>query len=275
MTHCWNYSAIITIISIKYYPGGYESASTTISFCMYELSKNPILQEKAYDEIVNVLTNYNGVVSFESLNAMNFIDSCIDGQCFICSLWIPRKNWLFFLAETLRMHPPFGVLTRQCTKNYKIPNSNAIIEIGTMIMLSVAGLQSDLKYYENPNEFVPDRFSSAALTGKNFLNMPFLTFGQGPRVCLGAQLGKLKVKLAIVHLLQKYKFELGDTHINNELKFHPKSLVKFAVGGINLKVKARWFIIIAGWLWFYNSNSQEFVKVLIVGSFNFFIVGRK
>ncbi len=137
------------------------------------------------------------------------------------------------------MHPPFGVLTRQCTKNYKISNSEAIIEKGTMIMLSVAGLQSDPKYYENPEQFWPDRFSSTSLTDKNFLNMPFLTFGEGPRVCLGAQLGKLKVKLAIVHLLQKYEFELGDTHINNELKFHPKSLVKFVVGGINLKLKDR------------------------------------
>lgn len=137
------------------------------------------------------------------------------------------------------MHPPFGVLTRQCTKNYKIPNSDAIIEKGTMIMFSVAGLQSDPKYYENPEQFIPDRFNSAATTDKNFLNMPMLTFGEGPRVCLGAQLGKLKVKLAIVHLLMKYRFELGDTHINNALKFHPKSLVKFVVGGINLKVRTR------------------------------------
>lgn len=137
------------------------------------------------------------------------------------------------------MHPPFGVLTRQCTKNYKLPNSNAIIEKGTMIMLSVAGIQSDPKYYENPEKYLPDRFSSAAVADKNFVNMPFLTFGEGPRVCLGAQLGKLKVKLAIVHLLQKYEFELGNVHIDKELKFHPKSLVKFVVGGINLKVKAR------------------------------------
>ncbi|KAJ6645703.1 putative cytochrome P450 6d5 [Pseudolycoriella hygida] len=197
---------------------GYESASTAISFCMYELSKNPKLQERAYEEIVNVLAQHDGQISFESMNAMKFIESCID--------------------ETLRMHPPFGVLTRKCTKNYKLPNTNAIIEEGTMIMLSVAGLQSDPKYYENPEQFSPDRFSSEAMVDKNFLNMPFLTFGEGPRVCLGAKLGKLKVKVGIVHLLQRYKFELGDVH-NKPLKFHPKSLVKFAVGGINLKVKAR------------------------------------
>ncbi|KAG4076362.1 hypothetical protein HA402_005805 [Bradysia odoriphaga] len=204
---------------LKLHLGGYESSSTTISFCLYELAKNPILQQRAYDEIVQVLTAYNGEISFESLNDMKFIESCID--------------------ETLRMHPPFGVLTRQCTQNYKLPNSNAIIEKGTMIMLSVAGLQSDPKYYKNPEEFTPDRFSAAAVADKTFFNMPILTFGQGPRVCMGAQMGKLQVKIAIVHLLQRYVFELGSVHVDKKLKFHPKSLVKFAIGGINLKIKSR------------------------------------
>lgn len=137
------------------------------------------------------------------------------------------------------MHPPFGVLTRQCTKDYQLPNSDAIIEKGTMVMLSVAGLQSDPKYYKNPNEFAPDRFSVEAVADKTFLDMPILTFGAGPRVCMGAQMGKLQVKVAIVHLLQRYVFELGSVHVNRKLKFHPKSLVKFAVGGINLKIKSR------------------------------------
>ncbi|KAG4068853.1 hypothetical protein HA402_005001 [Bradysia odoriphaga] len=202
-----------------FFIGGYESSSTTISFCLYELAKKPILQQRAYDEIVQVLTAYNGEISFDSLNDMKFIESCIE--------------------ETLRMHPPFGVLTRQCTKNYKLPNSNAIIEKGTMIMLSVAGLQSDPKYYKNPEEFTPDRFSAAAVADKTFLDMPILTFGQGPRVCMGAQMGKLQVKIAIVHLLQRYVFELGSVHVGKKLKFHPKSLVKFAIGGINLKIKSR------------------------------------
>lgn len=83
-------------------------------------------------------------------------------------------------------------------------------------MLSVDGLQSDPKYYKNPEKFSPDRFSAAAMADKNFLNMPRLTFGEGPRVCIGAQLGKLQVKVAIVHLLQRYVFELGSVHINNK-----------------------------------------------------------
>lgn len=137
------------------------------------------------------------------------------------------------------MHPPFGVLSRQCTKDYKLPNSDAIIEKDTLIMFSLAGIQYDPKYYEHPKKFIPDRFSDAAMVGKNFLNMPFLTFGDGPRNCLGLRLAKLQVKLAIVHLLQKYKFELGCEHVNTELKLHPKSIVKMPIGGINLKVRSR------------------------------------
>ncbi|KAG4068832.1 hypothetical protein HA402_004980 [Bradysia odoriphaga] len=69
-----------------FFIGGYESSSTTISFCLYELAKKPILQQRAYDEIVQVLTAYNGEISFDSLNDMKFIESCIEGPPFIAEV---------------------------------------------------------------------------------------------------------------------------------------------------------------------------------------------
>lgn len=59
--------------------GGYESSSTTMSFCMYELSKDPNAQERAYAEIVDVLAKHDGKLTYDSLNAMKYIETCIDG----------------------------------------------------------------------------------------------------------------------------------------------------------------------------------------------------
>lgn len=64
-------------------------------------------------------------------------------------------------------------------------------------------------------------------------------FSAGPRNCLGLRLGKLQSKIAIILLLQKFKFELADQHKNTELKIDPMSVVLATIGGLNLKVMRR------------------------------------
>lgn len=88
-------------------------------------------------------------------------------------------------TESLRLHPPFPVVTRKCTNNYKIPDTNVIIEEGTSIFMSTLGLQHDEKYYDEPKKFKPERYSDSQKTIKNFEEMPNLVFGDGPRNCIG------------------------------------------------------------------------------------------
>lgn len=137
------------------------------------------------------------------------------------------------------MHPPFGAIQRQCMKNYKLPNSNAVIEEGTLILIPVQGIQSDPQYYEDPDIFKPERFDEKLIAAKGFNEMPFLTFGDGPRNCLGYRFAKMQAKLVLISLLPKYKFELADVHKGKELFIDPKSPAKAPLGGINLKVLSR------------------------------------
>lgn len=128
---------------------------------------------------------------------------------------------------------------RCCTKDYEIPDTNVIIDEGTTVAISVSGLQNDPKYYEQPDKFIPERFDEENVSGKSFTEMPFLTFGDGPRICMGLRLAKLESKIAILLLLRRFKFELADQHRNVELEIDPKSAAKAAKYGIHLKVSAR------------------------------------
>lgn len=139
----------------------------------------------------------------------------------------------------MRLHPPFPIATRKCTNNYKIPDTNVIIEEGTSIFFSTLGLQYDDKYYDEPKKFKPERYSDSQKTIKNFEEMPNLVFGDGPRNCIGMRLGKLQSKIAIVLLLNKFRFELDDQHKNTELKLNPRSIVLAPINGLNLKVYSR------------------------------------
>lgn len=142
-------------------------------------------------------------------------------------------------TESLRMHPPFPAAGRKCTKSYRIPNTDVVIEEGTLLMFSASALQMDPKFYNEPKKFKPERYSDEQKTGKGFIEMPNLTFGEGPRACLGMRMGKLQSKLAIVILLRKFRFELADEHKNTELKMDPLAIAQTPISGINLKVFSR------------------------------------
>lgn len=90
---------------------------------------------------------------------------------------------MYLFLETLRKYPILSNLFRQCTKTYRTPNSDFIIEKDTIVFIPVNELHYDSEYYTNPQQFDPERFSSENLSARK----PFtwLPFGEGPRVCIG------------------------------------------------------------------------------------------
>lgn len=144
-----------------------------------------------------------------------------------------------FLSETLRKHPPFDMLIRECTKDYKISDTDIAVEKGTLIFFSITGPQYDAKYYENPDTFMPERFMTDQNVNKNSSDKPYLTFGDGPRNCMGMRLGKLQAKIGICTLLRKFSFELGANLRNSTEKLEPQATTRMFVGGTKLKIKVR------------------------------------
>ena len=65
----------------------------------------------------------------------------------------------------------------------------------------------DPTYFPKPEEFDPERFST-----ENKPNIPsgsVLTFGLGPRACIGQSIFNLEAKILLYHLLQKYVIKPG------------------------------------------------------------------
>lgn len=66
-----------------FYTASFESSSTTMSFCMYELAKKPEIQRKVHAEIDAVLSRHEGQLTYDSIGDMKFLERCIDGECVI------------------------------------------------------------------------------------------------------------------------------------------------------------------------------------------------
>ena len=84
------------------------------------------------------------------------------------------------------MYPGLPILNRECTQNYKIPNSDYTIEKGTAIIISLMGQNHDENNFSEPEKFIPERYSNENIT-KNFVADAYIPFGDGPRNCIGKE----------------------------------------------------------------------------------------
>ncbi|GJQ64935.1 Cyp6a9 [Trypoxylus dichotomus] len=199
---------------VMFFLAGYESSTNATTFLLFELAYNQEIQKNLRNEILSVLDKDNGVVTYEGIMNMNYLDMVI--------------------CETLRKYPTVGFLNRKCVADFKLPNTDITIEKGTKIIVPVYGLHHDPMYFPNPEKFDPERFS--AENRSNIIPYTYLPFGEGPRYCIGDRFARQVIKTMVVSLIRKYKFELH-TKIKYPLVLSPTGLFTSCAEEILLDVK--------------------------------------
>ncbi|XP_069671897.1 probable cytochrome P450 6a14 [Periplaneta americana] len=202
--------------SVIFFVAGFETSATTLSFCLYELALNPDIQDRLREEIDTVLEKYDGNITYEGIQEMSYLDNV--------------------LSETLRKHPPAPFVFRECTKEYKIPDSEVVVDTGSKVLVPIMGLHYDPKYFPDPTRFDPDRFTEEVKKTRHHYS--YLPFGEGPRICIGMRFALLQTKVGLVTLLSKYQFNVCEKTAV-PFVYDPKSLILFMKGGTWLQVKNR------------------------------------
>lgn len=195
-----------------FFAGGFETAATLVTFCLFELSRNKEVQDKLREEVLQVLKKHDGKFTYESINDLKYTEKVI--------------------KETLRKYPPLPFLNRACTKAYTLPNSNVCLREGDAVVISVYGIQRDPEYYPDPEKFDPDRFNE----GVHINPYTYLPFGEGPRNCIGLRMGMIQGKYTIALLISKFMFTFNEK-TQLPLKLAKNTFTISVEGGIWLNAK--------------------------------------
>ncbi|NXW15724.1 CP3A9 protein, partial [Circaetus pectoralis] len=162
--------------------GGYEPTSSALCFLAYELATHPDVQQKLLEEIDTVLPN-KAPLTYEAMMQLEYLDMTV--------------------SETLRLFPLGGRLERTCKKDVEI--KGVTIPKGTVVIVPIYTLHHNPKYWPNPEEFRPERFSKE---NKEAIDpYTYLPFGAGPRNCIGMRFALLTLKVAITIILQHFTFQ--------------------------------------------------------------------
>lgn len=66
--------------SFVFFSAGFETSSTTLSYCLYELAKNPEIQQRVHCEIDKIMGEHNGQLTYDTVCDMIYLEKCIDGM---------------------------------------------------------------------------------------------------------------------------------------------------------------------------------------------------
>ena len=202
----------ITAHAFSFFFGGFDTTSTQMSILAHELAINPDVQKRLQEEIDQVVKTTNGKPSYEAIQGMVYMDA--------------------FVNEGLRRHTQATFIDRVCTKEIELPpavpgGKPFVVKPGQVIWIPAASIHLDPKYYDDPLKFDPQRFIDKKLN----INDPyFMSFGIGPRGCIGYRLAILNIKVMLFFLLAKFNL-VPNEKTCNPIVYDPKGVFIVPVGG--------------------------------------------
>ncbi|KAL6650983.1 hypothetical protein ACP70R_009908 [Stipagrostis hirtigluma subsp. patula] len=177
-------------ILLDLFLAGIDTTSSALEFTMAELIRTPRVMKKLQAEVRSCIPKEQEAVNEASLADMAYLRAVI--------------------KESLRLHPVAPLIlphfsTVSCSiDGYTIPP-------GVLVLVNAWAMARDARYWEDAEEFVPERFvgggraMDVSFKGNDF---QFVPFGAGRRICPGMNFGVAAVEAMLANLVRRFEWEL-------------------------------------------------------------------
>lgn len=165
---------------------GHETTANALAWTWYLLSKHPAVARRLQTELVAVLGGRRPTVDD-----------------------LPNLTYTrMVLEETLRLYPPAWITSRNVLAadtigGYRIPAR-------TTVFLSPYTMHRHPAFWENPEGFDPERFTSERSAARP--RFAYFPFGGGPRMCIGNNFALMEMQLILATVAQHYQLQLVPGH---------------------------------------------------------------
>jgi cytochrome P450 len=136
-----------------------------------------------------------------------------------------------FVKETGRLYSPVFNVPRGVVKEFEF--NGYTVPQGTQVRLALAAGHHLPGVWAEPERFDPDRFAPPREEDKR-QQYALVTFGGGPRICIGINFAQIEVKALLAHVLRYYRLEA----VGDRVPIHTGYFTAETLGGINLRVTA-------------------------------------
>jgi cytochrome P450 len=161
---------------------GHDTSTSTISFLLYELARNPHVLARLYEEQDRVLGGERPT------------PAQIAGE-------LPELEMA--LDETLRLYPPAWIGPRRAVEPFEFAGHH--VPAGAYVHYCSWASHRLPDVFREPDAFIPERFAP-----ERKVKLPrgaYVPFGGGSRICIGKRFGQTEVKTLATVLLQRFRLE--------------------------------------------------------------------
>jgi cytochrome P450 len=187
----------------------HDTTSTALTWSLAYLATNQEAQNKLHKELDSVLEGTK-VPTGDDLPKLKYTEK--------------------IFKETLRIRPSVWALSRLTNDEYKI--GEYVIPSNSIIFMSQYAMHNNPKYYTDPDNFNPDRWTKEFLS--KLPRFAYFPFGGGIRSCIGETFAVQEGVLALATIFQRW--HIMPTAGEGSISFEPRNLAGFTKPKYPIKV---------------------------------------
>jgi cytochrome P450 len=165
---------------------GYETTAKALTWAWYALDRHPEVEERLYAELTGILGGRAPAV--EQLDALPYTRMVIQ--------------------ETMRLYGPTFGMTRHAIADDEIGGYH--VPANSVIFTCQYCTHRHPDFWENPEEFDPERFTLERSAGRP--RFAYFPFGGGPRQCIGNSFAMMEAQLVLATVVQRFRLRLVPNH---------------------------------------------------------------